>query len=300
MQQSCSTTRRAIVGLLAAAALAAAAPAAGQSVIQQIGEDFGNAGKDMWFIWTSPLHGSAHDWGTFALATAAVAGTGAFDERIDAYIRRHPSSTFVTGIEKFRDRGEFALADFGSARYLQPVAGGLYVLGLAFGSRTLRDAGMGCAAAYEAGNVVRTLVYTGVARTRPVASPDDPYRFDVPGGEWETHSFFGGHAANIMSCVAFWNARFHMGPAEPVLVLLATGIALGRMADHVHWASDTMVGMLFGYAVGRNVGIRSLRRAQDEDGEKAGAPAPTGVAAPSGPLIAPGEHGLLLRWRMTF
>jgi hypothetical protein len=39
-----------------------------------------------------------------------------------------------------------------------------------------------------------------------------------------------------MPCVSYWNERFHMGAAEPVLYTVALGVGVGRMADQRHWA----------------------------------------------------------------
>ncbi len=201
--------------LASLSALALPRDAAAQSVMQQIGYDFAHAGQDMWFIWTSPFHGNASDWKTFGLAAGAVVAAGAFDERIDEYIRTHPSSAFVTGIDKFRDRGSFALADFGSARYLQPAAGGLYLVGLILNSRGLREAGMGCFAAYEANNVVRTLAYTAVARPRPVASPDDPYAFSIPGGTGPSIRSLADTPRTACPALAFGRRAFISGRPSP-------------------------------------------------------------------------------------
>jgi hypothetical protein len=57
----------------------------------------------------------------------------------------------------------------------------------------------------------------------------------VTGHECDTRQH-GSHAANVMPCVSYWNERFHMGAAEPVLYTVALGVGFGRMADQRHWA----------------------------------------------------------------
>jgi hypothetical protein len=64
-----------------------------------------------------------------------------------------------------------------------------------------------------------------------------------------------------MACVTFWNERFDLGWAEPVLWGVALGVGIGRVADRRHWASDTFIGMMYGYYIGRTVARRSRDRA---------------------------------------
>ena len=135
-------------------------------------------------------------------------------------------------------------------------------------NRKLREAGWGCLAAWQASSSIRSLTYAVLARERPSVENSDPNRIDVPGGDWNMHSFFGGHAANAVACATFWNSRFKMGIAEPVLYGAAAAISLGRMTDRRHWASDTWVGMAAGYAMGRSIAARYARRESRREREK--------------------------------
>jgi membrane-associated phospholipid phosphatase len=76
-------------------------------------------------------------------------------------------------------------------------------------------------------------------------------------------SFPAGHFANALACATFWNERFHLGFAEPLLYALAGTVGVGRLADRAHWTSDTMLGGILGFAVGREVAKRSLERQQE-------------------------------------
>ena len=262
----------ALAVLLGAPVLGAAAPAPAQRTFRTIGTDIRNGLGDIWYVWSSPFHASGRDW---LLAGASLAGTAAIsaaDEDIHRWIVEHPRSEAIRVLYPLRERDDFGMYNFGGTKRLHPAAGALYLLGFVLDKPGLRDAGVGCLAAQQAGGLPRGLLYRVVSRPRPYIAPTDAYDLRFEYREWPYRSFFGGHAANIMSCAAFWNERFHLGVAEPAIYALAAGIGLGRMADGRHWTSDTALGFIVGYAVGMNVGRRSRLRAEAKRG---------GIDAPS-------------------
>jgi len=159
---------------------------------------------------------------------------------------------------------------------------------------------MGCTAALQAQGIVHSLTLHLVQRERPLTADGDPHDFAWGHGPWARHSYYGGHSANIMACVSYGNERFHMGAAEPVLYTLALGVALGRMADRRHWASDVAVGTLFGHAVGTTVGRRARRRAERGDGadREHGAPARSSMLDRA--YLSVGAGRVTVGWRTTF
>ena len=232
-----------------------------------MGTDLRDLGGDVFHIWTSPVRARRTEWARVGLAGVAFAGTALFDERIDRWIVRHPKSPPLRALEPVRADSRTHLVELGTRKGLLPLTGALYAAGLvtdATGHRALgrglRDAGLGCAAAQQSITYFRHVTYVVLARTRPREANGDAFDIDVPGGGVSRHSFLGGHAAHAVACAAFVSRRFELGPAEPVLFAVAGGIALGRMADRRHWASDTMLGTVFGYAVGRTIAHRSLVR----------------------------------------
>lgn len=235
--------------------------AAAQRTFRTIANDFEHGARDILWVWTSPAHADKSEWLTFAGSAALVGATLLVDERVDRYARRHPNSALMEGLEPLREDHSSGLFNLGSGKRLQPLSLGLYVLGFAFDSKALRDAGMGCASTQQANILVHHGTYALISRERPKTANGDAYQFELGGGDWNKHSFYGGHASNIMACVTYWNERFDLGPAEPVLYALAIGIGLGRAADQRHWLSDTITGMLVGHAFGRVIGRRARARA---------------------------------------
>ena len=218
------------------------------------------------------------------------------DDNLDRWMRANESAWPMDVIEPFRADQSPNLEALGSGPVLLGFSGGLYVLGLIFGSEDLREAGIGCASAEHGQTILRWALYKGVGRRRPSVAEGDQYLFDIPGGDWYSRSFYGGHAANIMTCASYFNHRFHLSVAEPVIMGLALGVGFARVADRAHWLSDTVLGAAVGYFMGRAVAHRQLERKADRQGrvlereERA-----------SGRIFAThdGER-LLVGWRRTF
>ena len=250
--------------------LAGAADA--QRTLKSIGRDLENGARDIFWVWSSPFHADGSEWGAFAASVALVGASLLIDDDVQRAMDRHPRSVLMRSLEPFREEHKTELFNLGSGKRLQPISGVLYLLGFAFDSRALRDAGLGCASAQQASILVHHGAYAIIARERPRTANGDPYMFELGGGPWAKHSFYGGHAGNIMTCVTYWNERFKLGPAEPLLYALAIGVGFGRVADGRHWTSDTITGLLIGHAFGRVIARRAKARAADGPGHAATTP----------------------------
>ena len=191
----------------------------------------------------------------------------------------------------------------------------MYVIGVATNHRGIRDGIFGCVAAYGANTTIRhQVIYRLIGRDRPEtlknpqdvpesertppAVQGDQYDFTVPSKGWGQHSFPGGHLATMATCASFLSHRFKMGPVEPALAVLVAAMGVGRIADRGHWLSDQVVGAAFGFAIGREVAHRQLKRrtrARAADATGASAPGPG-----SGPLLGYDANGTKVGWQVTF
>lgn len=275
-----------------------APPAHAQRTFKTIGKDFEHGVRDILHVWASPLHADGREWATFAASAALVGASLLIDDDVDRAMNRHPSSVFMRGLEPFRETHDLELFNLGSGKRLQPISGVLYLLGFAFDSRNLRDAGMGCASTQQASILVHHGSYAIISRERPLTANGDQYKIELGKGPWSQHSFYGGHAGNIMGCVTYWNERFDLGAAEPVLYLLAVGVGLGRVADGRHWLSDTITGMLVGHAFGRVIARRARARAEAISGEAALAPDAGELLLHTG--RSSGARTVVIGWRRQF
>jgi len=300
-------TRR-IFGALALALLASLPPtfaADAQTVGKMVVDDVSNAVRDFGAIWLSPLHGSAKDYLIAGGVLAGAAALSPLDDDVDRWALRNQDRGVLDAIRPLRRGG-----DFYSLNKATPYVGGLYVVGLITKSRGIRDGIFGCAAAYGANTTIRhQVVYRLIGRNRPDTLRDHPddyvpvgatqgdqYEFNVPSKGYGDHSFPGGHVATMATCASFLSHRFHMGAVEPALAVLVTAMGVGRIADRGHWLSDQVVGVAFGYAVGREVARRQKRRLERE---KQGPPFPE-TAGPPGLYIGADENGTRLGWQHSF
>ena len=281
-------------------ALAMARPVDAQSVGRMVFDDLKWVAQDVGAIWISPFRGDARD---YAITAGLIGGTAALsllDDNVDRWALANQDRGLLDALGPVRRGG-----DLYTLNQAVPVVGGAYILALATKNRGVRDGIMGCAAAYTAGTTLRHLVvYNVIGRNRPdtvrnhpegetspPAREGDQYEFSVPAKGWGTHSFPGGHVATVTTCASFLMNRFDAPYIDIPLVALVGAMGLGRIADRGHWLSDQVLGIAMGYAIGREVARRQLRRLADERG----GPTPGGSA-----LVGPSPGGIMLGWQLTF
>ena len=277
--------------------LTLAASTSAQVTLKTTGQEFGYSLSDVLHIWTSPVHAERRDWiATIGVAAGAVALLPV-DDQIDSWIVRHPNAAIVRAFEPF-DEDHPELNDLSTDRRLIPVSAVLIASGMVSGNRKLREAGWGCLSSWAASSSIRTLMYSTISRERPSLNNGDQYAITTPGGDWDYHSFFAGHATNAWACATFWSSRFHLGLLEPVLYAGAAGITFSRMKDRRHWASDTWIGMTAGYAIGRSVAARYGQRESKREQKKA--PEAIRAALLNGLQVSPMQGGMAIGWSGTF
>jgi membrane-associated phospholipid phosphatase len=225
--------------------------------------DLKHFGGDIWSVWTSP----AHTTRSSAEAAAGVLGvamvTSFADSSVWAWMSSHPNSIAMRVVGPIREGWRFPLYELGSGQYILPLSGLLYLSGRLSKDVALRDAGLGCAEGHLSSAGIRELIYLSVSRQRP-SDTEDPHHITLPGRkDWSWHSFLSGHIANSMACASFIGHRFSLGPLEAIPYAYSSAIGIGRMADGRHWLSDTMTGALVGYAIGKAIADRQLRRASE-------------------------------------
>jgi membrane-associated phospholipid phosphatase len=279
------------------------AQARAQSVPRMLADDITWAAKDFAAIWMSPIHGSARDY----LITAGVLGGSAalspFDDNVDRWALANRDRGLLDALGPVRKGG-----DLYSLNKAVPYVGGAYILALATKNRGLRDGIMGCASAYTAGTTIRhQVIYRLVGRDRPdtlrsrpagtaepPAQQGDQYHFSTPADGWKANSFPGGHVATVATCASFFAHRYEAKWVEPVVYTLVGAMGIGRIADRGHWLSDQVVGIAMGYAIGKEVARRQLRRLDDERGKTPTAPSRGSAFA------GPSANGMMFGWQVTF
>jgi hypothetical protein len=249
-------------------------PVPAQVTFRATAREFRDMTADAYYVWTSAARADRRDWLGMAAVGAGFGALLAVDDQVDRWIVEHPRSVIVRAASPFRESHR-ELARLPTARRLIPVSAALVAVGMATDNPAMSEAGYGCLSGWALSSTLRYATYAGVGRERPGTADGDQFGFHVPGGTWNQHSFFAGHSANAFACVSFWSTRFHLGVAEPALYAVATGISLARMADRRHWASDTFLGAVVGYATARTIDSRYDRRERRRRAVARTPPAPT-------------------------
>jgi membrane-associated phospholipid phosphatase len=224
----------------------------------QEARELNNALKDVAQVWSAPARIDNGDLAGFATLMGATGVALLIDEPLAAWLRAHPDAAPVRLLAPFREGRPLNM--LGRSYFLTGTSALLFVAGALADDVDLRNAGRGCASSVAATTFSRHLVARMLGRTRPRDGRGAFVIRPFAWGDWTLRSFPGGHAANAMSCVTFWNRRFELGWAEPVLYGLAAAVGAGRMADGAHWTSDTVFGLGFGHAIGRDVALGQRAR----------------------------------------
>lgn len=289
--------------VLTAFALTTAMPhaAIAQSVGRMVFDDLKWVAQDVGAIWISPFRGDARDYAITAGLLGGSAALSVLDDNVDRWALANRDRGLLKAIGPVRRGG-----DFYTLNQAVPVVGGAYILALATRNRGLRDGIMGCAASYTAGTTLRHLVvYNVIGRDRPdtvrnhaagetsaPAREGDQYHFSVPAKGWGSHSLPGGHVATVATCASFLMNRYDAKYLDVPLIALVGAMGLGRIADRGHWLSDQVLGIAMGYAIGREVAHRQLRRLADERSDA--------TSAGGSALVGPAPGGILVGWQLTF
>jgi membrane-associated phospholipid phosphatase len=176
-------------------------------------------------------------------------------------VQDNQNSPFLAPFHLFGESSPLNL--LGRTFVLQTVSLAMYAAGHAFDEPDLRAAGFGCTASNVSTTLSRGAISLLLGRQRP-REGGGPYVLEpLAFGDWSMRSFFGGHAANIMSCASFWNHRFDLGAAGPAVYAAAGLVGGARVVDEAHWLSDTILGLAYGFAIGKGVAARSRARSPE-------------------------------------
>ena len=230
------------------------------SAAAQAGRELNNALKDVLNVWSAPAHLDGSDLPGIATLLGATGVAILADESVLNFLRRHPNSLPVKILTPFREGRPLNM--LGRSYFLVGTSGALFVAGMIDDDIDLRNAGRGCATSVIATTFSRHLIGRLLGRRRPRDNQGAFTFKPLAWGDWEMRSFPGGHGANAMSCMTFYNRRFDLGAAEPVLYGLAAAVGAGRIVDEAHWTSDTVFGLGYGHAIGREI----ARQQEGRDG----------------------------------
>lgn len=192
-------------------------------------------------ILLAPLHWNGSSWTETALAVASVALLSQEDSRIDSAFQRNRSAqtnSFSSAVRPFGTYGAIGLsvASLGA--------------GLVFKNAEWRDIGRDAIEAeLFAAGIATPALKEIVGRFRPSQGSDADEFHSFSGSQ----SFPSGESTEAFAVASVFAARSR-GWIVPVFAYtLASGVALARMNDRAHFASDVVAGAFIGTAIGHSI-----------------------------------------------
>jgi hypothetical protein len=193
----------------------------------------------------APLHWDRETWTHFAEGAVAVVALYATDKQTSDRVQQNRSS--------FSNQFAKDLTPFGGQRAID-----LSVLMIAAGAgihdTNLRDAGRdSLESELWAAGVVTPLLKRAFGRARPIQN-EGSQSFHPLNGHFQ--SFPSGHATNAFAFATAVAAHYDGWIVPTIVYTIATGVAVSRVNDHVHFPSDVLVGALIGHTVAKGIVAR--------------------------------------------
>ncbi len=209
-------------------------------------------GNDFYEVVKAPLSWENPDW----IRLTATLGTGvilyAFDQQIHDWSqdRRTPST------EDWARFGSF----LGNGLFLGSLITSLYLGGEIFDERGLRKTALLSLESWLTAGTFVLAIKSVLGRARPYTGLP-PNHFKPFGFASDYHSFPSGHAASAFAVAAVIADQTDEVSVDVLAYSLSTLVALARVHEAKHWASDVFIGAALGYFIGKK--ISSLHEKKD-------------------------------------
>jgi membrane-associated phospholipid phosphatase len=197
---------------------------------------------DIGHVLSSPIRWRSRDWLSFGAQTLAITLTYAsLDKTINTQAQKHRSRTSNNIARTFEPLGR--------GPSLIPLTG-LYIGGLVFKDSKAKAAGLdGFSSMLIASFIITPALKEAFGRGRPSDNLGWHY-FKPFGGNTSLPS---GHATRAFSIASAIAANYDKTWISALAYGTASLVALSRINDNYHYASDVLAGACIGIAVGRTV-----------------------------------------------
>jgi len=232
--------------VLTAIAIATVALRAGAapSVVAPVRDEVKRYAHDAKSLALAPLHWNRQQWVHFGEGVGLVAAVYAVDRPVYDVVQRNRANT--------TDRIAHFVTPFGSSR-AETLSVLMIAGGSAFGDTNVRDAGRDALESEVlAAGIVTPALKFALGRARPVKDIGT-YHFQPFGGD---QSFPSGHATNSFAFATAVAQHFDGWVVPAIAYTVATSIAVSRVNDRAHFASDVLAGALIGRAVAKGIVYR--------------------------------------------
>lgn len=204
----------------------------------------GNLKEDFTYFATSPKRMDKRS----TLITLGIIGTGAIlytqDEKIRDYVQDHRTATLDNLSPAFERLGN-GIYDVG---FLALYGGSGYIMK----NEKMQEVSLLSFESFIVANTVGTVVKSGAGRTRP-NEDEGSSRFTPVSFDSAHTSFPSGHTTSAFSIASVFADEYESPWVGATAYGLASAVALQRVYDDKHWASDVFVGAALGTAVGKSV-----------------------------------------------
>lgn len=197
---------------------------------------------------TGPARWGKKEWFTFGGVVVGGTVLYVYDAQIRNFFQAH-RTTATDNVSKY------GFEPWGSGYYTLPLLGGLYLYGLSANNTKARQVAMAGTQAFIMGGISVEVLKAVFGRHRPYQDiPPNPRVWTGPFGALSYNSMPSGHTTVAFSVATVFASVYKDKPWVGVLSYgIATGVALSRLNDDKHWASDVFIGAALGFAVGKTV-----------------------------------------------
>jgi membrane-associated phospholipid phosphatase len=207
--------------------------------------------KDAVGLATAPVRWRGHEWLRFAEGSAAVLAAYVADDQIVRFVSRqqnHVANNYLRNVTHL------------GGGYGVDLSALLAVAGYVSRDERMADAGFEAfESSIAAAGIVTPAIKDVVGRARPIYLLGKHSFHPLNAGY---QSFPSGHTTNAFAIASAIATRYDDSRVVPAIAYgLATSVAVARVHDRVHFASDVIAGGLIGRAIGKSI-VWNHRRAR--------------------------------------
>jgi hypothetical protein len=203
--------------------------------------------RDAKSIATAPIHWDRQAWERFGEGTAAVVALYAVDKQT--------SNQFAEQRSSVSNQIAKTVTPFGGHRALE-ISALMILTGAGIHDDALRDAGRdSLQSEFFAAGIVTPLLKSAFGRARPIQN-EGSGSFHPFNKNFE--SFPSGHATNAFAFATAVAGHYDGWIVPTIVYTVASGVAVSRVNDHVHFPSDVVAGALIGHAVAKGILSRHM------------------------------------------
>ncbi|MBE0460808.1 MAG: phosphatase PAP2 family protein [Candidatus Aminicenantes bacterium] len=207
-------------------------------------EFFKAFGNDWADIITSPKGWGKSDF----LNLSIIAGGGALFAIFDKDINH----TFIENRSNESEDISHFVSNIGHGAFLGSFIASLYASGEIFQNHSLRKTALLSLESWMISGAIVTTMKFLIGRQRPKEN-EMAFFFKPLSFKSSLHSFPSGHASSVFAVAAVVAGQSDKFYVDLVSYTLASLVAISRVHDSKHWASDVFIGSAIGYFIGKKI-----------------------------------------------